>query len=211
MARLFSKEAKARRYGFASAEDLAAAKARLKAMNDAFKPGGLLDRGGPDALKASFGLDGPYPPITRWRGIAGRGGFGGGCSVDRGNWVGGVDGGKGMGLGNRGGSIGGSMSRSMSGRVQRGPGSMVEGMTMGSVGGRTMVVPETMAGERSMLRPNVGVADEFGGTGGFKPRGLGRLGGPDMGMYSESMTQNMGSGVSRLGGERLPRWGGGGL
>jgi hypothetical protein len=65
----------------------------------------------------------------------------------------------------------------MSGRVQRGLRSMVEGMTMGpgSVGGRTTVVPETMAGEKSMLRPKVGGADEFGGTGGFKPRGLGSL------------------------------------
>lgn len=100
MAHLFSKEAKARRHGFASA------KARLKAMNDAFKPGGLLDQGGPDALKAAFGLDGPYPPIPRWRGIAGSGWFGGGCSVGKGNWVGGVDGGKGIGLGNRSRSIG---------------------------------------------------------------------------------------------------------
>src|SRR5271170_4712343 len=101
----------------------------------------------------------------------------------------------------------------MSGRVQRDLGSMVEGMTMGpgSAGGRTTVVPETMAGERSMLRPKVGNADEFGETGGFKPRGLGSLRGPGMGMYSESMTQSMGSGVSRLGGQRLPRWGSGGL
>ena len=75
MPHLFSKEAKARRYGFASAEDLVAAKARLKAMNDAFKPGGLLGQGGPDALKAVFDLDGPYPPIPRWRGIVGRGVF----------------------------------------------------------------------------------------------------------------------------------------
>jgi hypothetical protein len=69
-----------------------------------------------------------------------------------------------------------------------------------------------MTGERSILRPKVGNADEFGGTGGFKSRGLGSLRGPDMGMYSESMTQSMGSGVSGLGGHRPPpRWGGGGL
>lgn len=125
----------------------------------------------------------------------------------------GVDGGKGMGLGKRGRSIGGSMSRSMSGRVQKDLGSMVEGMTMGlgSAGGRITVVPETMAGERSMLRPKVGSADEFSGTGGFKPRGLGSLRGPDMGMYSKGMTQSMGSGVSRLGEQHLPRWEGGGL
>jgi len=43
MAQLFSKEAKA----------------QLKAMNDTFKPGRLLDQGWPDALKAVFGLDGP--------------------------------------------------------------------------------------------------------------------------------------------------------
>lgn len=68
-----------------------------------------------------------------------------------------------------------------------------------------------MAGERSMLRTKVGNGDEFGGIGGFKPRGFGSLRGPDTGMYSESMTQSVGSGVSRLGGQRLPCWGGGGL
>jgi hypothetical protein len=84
-------------------------------------------------------------------------------------------------------------------------------MALGSAGGRTTVVPETMARERSMLRPKVGNADEFGGTGGFKPRGLGILRGPYIGMYEESMTQSMGSGASRLGGQRLPRRGGRGL
>ena len=120
-----------------------------------------------------------------------------------GKLVGSVDGGKGMGLGNRGGGIGGSMSRSMSGRAQRGPGSMTEGITMGprSVGGRATVVPETMAGG----------ADEFGGTGSFKLRDLGSLRGPDMGIYSESITQSIGSGVSKLGGQHLLGWGGGGL
>lgn len=42
-----------------------------------------------------------------------------------------MDSGKGMGPGNRGRGVGGSVSRSMSGRVQRGPGSIVEGITMG--------------------------------------------------------------------------------
>ena len=155
---------------------------------------------------------------TRWRGIVGRSGFGEGCSVGRGNWVGGVDGGKGIGLGKRGRSISRSMSWRMSGRVQRDLGSMVEGMIMGpgSADGRTTAVPETMAGEGSMLRPKVGNADEFGGTGGFRPerfrpRGLGSLRGPDMGTYSESMTQSTGSGASKLGGQCLPRCGGGGL
>jgi len=58
-----------------------------------------------------------------------------------------------------------------------------KGMGIGSAGGRTTVVPDTMARERSVLRPKVGNADEFGGTGGFKPRGLGILRGPDIGMY----------------------------
>jgi hypothetical protein len=130
-----------------------------------------------------------------------------------GKLVGSVDGGKGMGLGNRGRGIGGSMSRNTSGRVQRGPGSTAEGITMGprSVGGRATAVPETMAGERSLLRPKVGGADEFGGTGGFKLRDLGSLRGPEMGIYSESITQSIGSGVSKLGGQHLLGWGGGGL
>ena len=61
----------------------------------------------------------------------------------------------------------------------------LKGMTMGlgSTGGRTTVVPETMAGERSMLRPKVGSADGFGGIGGFKPSDLGSLRGPAMGTY----------------------------
>jgi hypothetical protein len=104
-------------------------------MNNAVKSGELLDQGGFDTLKAAFGLDG-HPPIPRWRGIIGRGGFSGGFSVDKGNWVGGVDGRKGIGLGNRGRSIGGSMSRSMSGHVQEGPGSRVGGVTTGRECGR---------------------------------------------------------------------------
>lgn len=70
MAHLFNKEAKARGYGFTSTENLAAA-------NNTFKSGGLLDQGELDALKAAFGLDGPYSLIPRWRGIARRGEFGG--------------------------------------------------------------------------------------------------------------------------------------
>lgn len=122
-------------------------------MNNAVKPGGLLDQGGLYASKAAFGLDGPYSLIPRWRGIADRGGFGWGFLL-MGKLVGNVDGGKGMGLGNRGRGIGGSMSRSMSGRAQRGPGSVAEGITMGprSVGGRATVVPETTVGACSDLR-----------------------------------------------------------
>lgn len=42
------------------------------------------------------------------------------------------------------------------------------------------MLPETMAGERNMLKPKVSGADEFGGTGGFKLRDLGSLRGLDM-------------------------------
>jgi hypothetical protein len=58
----FGREVSAHRYGFASAEDMAAPKARLKTMNAAFKPDGLLDQG---RLKAAFSLHGLYSPIPR--------------------------------------------------------------------------------------------------------------------------------------------------
>ena len=92
-----------------------------------------------------------------------------------------MDSGKGMSLGNRGRGVGGSISRGMGGRVQRGLGSIVEGLTMGLECGRSdNGAARTMAGESSMLKPKVGGADEFGGTGGFKLRDLGSLRGPDM-------------------------------
>jgi hypothetical protein len=185
MAQLFSKEAKA----------------QLKAMERHVQTGQAVGSRLARRVEGCIRLGWVITTHTRWRGIVGRGGFGEGCSVGRGNWVGGVDGGKGIGLGKRGRSISGSMSWSMSGRVQRDLGSMVEGMIMGpgSADGRTTAVPETMAGEGSMLRPKVDNADEFGRTGGFRPRGLG------------SLTQSTGSGASKLGGQRLPRCGGGGL
>jgi hypothetical protein len=92
-------------------------------------------------------------------------------------------------------------------------GSMVEGTTMGpgGAGGRITVVSETWPEKGACSDLRSATLMNLAGLAAFKSRGLGSLRGPDMGMYSESMTRSTGSGISRLSGQRHPRRGGGGL
>jgi hypothetical protein len=126
-------------------------------------------------------------------------------------------------MGSVGGSTAESMSGSMKGRIRRGPGSMAGGVGMGpeSMGRGTRVYPGSMSEGTGRPRPGLGDAGGFGGTGGFGAMDAGsrggggnrmdpeRMGGSEI--QSATMAQDMESRPSEMGGQSIPRWGGGSL